>query len=117
MKAALLKGYNKSSLHLTLEDYPLPDLQEGDVLLKVLTSGVNPLDNMITRGEVRMIQNYHFPMIAGNEIVGRVEKQGKASPGSSSATGFTAECPWLNPDRLLNMRQCRKMPWLGFRII
>lgn len=77
MKAALLKGYNKSSLHLTLEDYPLPDLQEGDVLLKVLTSGVNPLDNMITRGEVRMIQNYHFPMIAGNEIVGRVEKTGK----------------------------------------
>ena len=35
------------------------------VLIKVLAAGVNPLDNMISRGEVKMIVPYKLPTLAG----------------------------------------------------
>ncbi|HEM6115653.1 NADP-dependent oxidoreductase [Streptococcus pluranimalium] len=76
MKAAQLNDYNKNNLNLKLVDVPKPEPQDKQVLVKVLTAGVNPLDNMIARGEVKMIVPYKTPLIAGNEVVGLVEKIG-----------------------------------------
>ena len=76
MKAAQLNSYNKRNLNLDLVDVAKPRLAANQVLLKVLTAGVNPLDNMITRGEVKMIVPYKTPLIAGNEVVGLVEEAG-----------------------------------------
>ena len=76
MKAAQLNDYNKNNLNLKLVDVPKPEPQDKQVLVKVLTAGVNPLDNMITRGDVKMIVPYKTPLIAGNEVVGLVEKIG-----------------------------------------
>ena len=45
--------------------------------INVLAAGVNPLDNMIPRGEVKMIVPYKLPVVAGNEFVGIVEKVGE----------------------------------------
>ena len=44
--------------------------------IKIHTAGVNPLDNMIIHGEVKMIVPYKFPLVMGNEFVGVVEKVG-----------------------------------------
>jgi NADPH:quinone reductase-like Zn-dependent oxidoreductase len=52
-------------------------MKENDVLVKIRTAGVNPLDNMIIRGEVKMIVPYHFPLVMGNEFVGVIEKVGR----------------------------------------
>ncbi len=41
-----------------------------------MVAGVNPLDNMISRGEVKMIVPYKLPVVAGNEFVGIVEQVG-----------------------------------------
>lgn len=76
MKIAQLKKYNKDSIRLNLTEALIPEITENDVLLKVVAAGVNPLDNMISRGEVKLITPYKLPLIAGNEVVGIVERVG-----------------------------------------
>ena len=83
MRAAVLSAYSKTGRDLDLRDVPTPDVGPREVLVKVHTAGVNPLDNMIVRGEVRMIVDYRTPLIMGNEFVGTIEKLG------ADARGFT----------------------------
>lgn len=78
MKAAVLTGYDKNGRALEIRDVPMPEMKDNDVLVKIRTAGVNPLDNMIIKGEVKMIVPYSFPLIMGNELVGIVEKVGKS---------------------------------------
>ena len=77
MKAAVLTGYDKNGRALEIRDVPMPEMKDNDVLVKIHTAGVNPLDNMIIRGEVKMIVPYSFPLVMGNEFVGIVEKVGR----------------------------------------
>lgn len=53
MKAAVLTGYDKNGCALEIRDVPVPEMKENDVLVKIRTAGVNPLDNMIIRGRSR----------------------------------------------------------------
>ncbi len=76
MKAAVLNGYNKKGCDLEIKDIPVPEISDQEVLVKIHTAGVNPLDNMIIHGEVKMIVPYSFPLIMGNEFVGIIEKTG-----------------------------------------
>ena len=78
MKAAVLEKYNKNDISLTVKEVPMPHIADGEVLVKIKTAGVNPVDNMITRGEVKLIVPYKTPLIMGNEFAGVVEKVGKA---------------------------------------
>ena len=55
MKAAILDGYNKNGCALEIKDIAIPEITENEVLIKISTAGVNPLDNMIIRGEVKLI--------------------------------------------------------------
>ena len=77
MKAAVLTGYDKNGRMLEIRDVPVPEMKDNDVLVKIRAAGVNPLDNMIIRGEVKMIVPYSFPLVMGNEFVGIVEKVGR----------------------------------------
>ena len=76
MKAAILEGYNKNGCDLKIRDVAIPEISEQEVLVRIRTAGVNPLDNMIIRGEVKLIVPYRFPLIMGNEFVGVIEKAG-----------------------------------------
>lgn len=76
MKAAILDKYNKNGCDLVLKDIPIPEISNREVLVKIHTAGVNPLDNMIMRGEVKMIVPYKLPLVMGNEFVGTIEKVG-----------------------------------------
>lgn len=78
MKAAVLEKYNKNDISLTVKEVPMPHIADEEVLVKIKTAGVNPVDNMITRGEVKLIVPYKTPLIMGNEFAGVVEKAGKA---------------------------------------
>lgn len=57
MKAAVL---NKKNEDLEIKDVPMPEIDEDDVLVKVKYAGVNPLDNMIVREEVKLITPYNI---------------------------------------------------------
>lgn len=76
MKAAILKKYDKNGTDVEIMDVPIPEISSDDVLVKIRVAGVNPLDNMIIRGEVKMITPYKLPLIMGNEFSGVVEKVG-----------------------------------------
>lgn len=76
MKAAILNGYNKNGCDLEVKEIPVPEASAHEVLVKIKTAGVNPLDNMIVHGEVKLIVPYAFPLVMGNEFVGVVEKTG-----------------------------------------
>lgn len=78
MKAAILNGYNKNGCDLEIKNIPVPEITDTEVLIKIHTAGVNPLDNMIVRGEVKLIVPYQFPLVMGNEFVGTIEKTGTA---------------------------------------
>ena len=76
MRAAQVEQYNKNNISVKMVDLGIPVIGEREVLIKVLAAGVNPLDNMISCGEVKMIVPYKLPTLAGNEFVGTVEKVG-----------------------------------------
>ena len=78
MKAAVLTNYDKNGRKLEIQQVEKPSPREKEVLVKVFTAAVNPLDNMIIRGEVKLIVPYSLPLIMGNEFAGQVEAVGSA---------------------------------------
>ena len=78
MKAAVLTHYDKRKINLEIKNVDIPIPQKNEVLVKIYSAAVNPLDNMIIRGEVKMIVPYKTPLIMGNEFSGVVEKIGSS---------------------------------------
>ncbi|KRO00722.1 NADP-dependent oxidoreductase [Companilactobacillus kimchiensis] len=75
MKAAQLLKYDKHA-QLEINDLPIPEISTIEVLVKVKVAAVNPLENLITTGSVKLIQNYQLPATMGNELTGVIEKIG-----------------------------------------
>ena len=73
IKAAIMK---KKNADLEVEDIPIPEIDDDEVLVKVKCAGVNPLDNMIVHEEVKLITPYKYPLVRGNEFSGVIEKVG-----------------------------------------
>ena len=57
-EAAILNKYDKKGTDLEIKDIPIPEVGNDDVLVKIMYAGVNPLDNMIVREEVKLITPY-----------------------------------------------------------
>lgn len=76
MKAAQHTKYHKDNITVTITEIEKPKITSEQVLVRVKAAGVNPLDNMISRGEVKLIVPYESPQTAGNEFVGVVEEVG-----------------------------------------
>lgn len=93
MKAAILEHYDKKGTELVVEDVPAPEPSESAVLVKVRAAGVNPLDNMIVRGEVKLIMPYSTPLIMGNEFVGEIVAKGGAVTGFERGDRVFARMP------------------------
>ena len=81
MKAAVLTHYDKKGTELEIREISTPIPEEDEVLVKIMTAAVNPLDNMIIRGEVKLIVPYAMPLVMGNEFAGVVKKTGKNVAG------------------------------------
>ena len=93
----------KIILHFDLVQVEKPEINARQVLLKVTAAGVNPLDNMISRGEVKLIVPYKIPLIPGNEVVGIVEAIGEQVSGLKKVNVFMLDCHWIVLGLLLNM--------------
>lgn len=79
MEAAILDKYDKNGTTLAVRDVPTPKPAAHEVLARIHTSAVNPLDNMIIRGDVRLIVPYRTPLVMGNEFSGTVVQVGTAA--------------------------------------
>ncbi|WP_425826180.1 NADP-dependent oxidoreductase [Streptomyces fractus] len=61
-----------------------PEPGDGDVLIRVHSASVNPLDLKIRSGGLKTVLPYRFPLILGNDLAGTVVRTGP------SVTGFSA---------------------------
>ena len=75
MKAAVLNKYDKNNNNVEIKDMEMPKINQDDILVKIMYAGVN-LDNMIIRGDVKLITPYKLPLVMGNEFSGIVEDVG-----------------------------------------
>ena len=75
MKAARL--YGKKDLRV--EEVPVPEINENEVLLKVKSTAVCGTDIRMYKNGVDHI-NENKPLILGHEIAGTIEKIGSNSP-------------------------------------
>jgi NADPH:quinone reductase-like Zn-dependent oxidoreductase len=72
------------------EDLPPPEPRDGEVLVRVATSSVNPVDNAIAGGMLRGMAEYDFPVVLGRDFAGTVEASARARAGSARATRCSA---------------------------
>lgn len=75
MKAVQINNYSKE-IKVSINDVPVPEPGENDVLIKVMAASVNPLDLLVLHGSIKLIQDYKMPLTMGNECSGIVEKVG-----------------------------------------
>lgn len=61
---------------LHLEQVEQRDLQEGEVLVRVVAAGVNPVDWKITEGWMKAFRPVEFPYVPGRDIAGIIEEVG-----------------------------------------
>ena len=75
MKAFIVDEYGKDS-RLRAGQLPAPEIGDHDVLVRILASGVNPLDAKIMAGEFKLVLPYKPPFVLGNDLAGVVERVG-----------------------------------------
>ena len=84
MKAVVVHQYGGPEV-LKLEDVPVPDPKDDEVLVKVFAAGVNSFDDVLRTGKYAKAFNMQLPWIPGYDIAGTVEKVGgkvsKFKPG------------------------------------
>jgi len=80
MRAYVLEGFGSRP---RIADVPRPAPGEGEVLVRVRTSSVNPLDANIAGGRARRYKEYIFPAILGTDFAGVVAETGPGVTGLS----------------------------------
>jgi NADPH2:quinone reductase len=76
MRAVIVSEYGGSP---HVEDVPMPEVQAGQVLIKVIAAGMNPMDRAIAAGGWESIMPATFPMILGADAAGTVEQTGEGA--------------------------------------
>ena len=73
MKAAVIHEFGDTG-RFNIEDQPIPVMEEGEVLVEVFASGVNPIDfkTRVGEGVSRIWKSTNFPIILGWDISGVV---------------------------------------------
>ena len=89
MKAVRIHTYGASEV-LTYEDAPRPIPGEGDVLIRVHATTVNPFDCAVRAGYMASYFNHTLPLILGTDVSGVIEEVGPGvtafSPGDAVYT-------------------------------
>jgi NADPH:quinone reductase-like Zn-dependent oxidoreductase len=61
---------------LTYEEAPKPEPKEGEVLIKVAATAINPIDWKIREGAMEQIMPHTLPLILGGDVAGTVDTLG-----------------------------------------
>lgn len=75
MKAFIIDRYGRAD-RVRAAEMPEPELREDDVLVQVHAAGVNPVDNKIRSGELKLVLPFRLPLILGNDVAGVVVRVG-----------------------------------------
>src|SRR5437868_11582153 len=75
MKAVVAHEYGGPEV-LKLEEVPVPEPKENEILVRVIASGVNPADPLILNGKFAKEFGTHLPLVLGYDTAGVVVKTG-----------------------------------------
>jgi NADPH2:quinone reductase len=76
MRAMVFDHYGEPDV-LHLKDVPVPEPQDGEVLIRIGYSGVNPADSKTRSGATRAhYRSVNFPLVTGMDAAGVVERTG-----------------------------------------
>jgi NADPH:quinone reductase-like Zn-dependent oxidoreductase len=75
MKAVRIHDYGSVDV-LKIEDIPIPEITENDLLIKVYATSVNPVDWKVREGLVRWRNLHQLPLTLGLDVSGVVDKIG-----------------------------------------
>ena len=93
MKAVVAHQYGGPEV-LHLEEIPVPELKENEVLVRVMGSGVNPADPLIVSGQYAKEFRTHLPLVPGYDMAGIVEKTGSKVTRLKIGDGVYAYLLW-----------------------
>ncbi|MFC6323828.1 NADP-dependent oxidoreductase [Companilactobacillus baiquanensis] len=75
MKVATINHYKQTNLKIQSIQKPTP--ASNDVLVKIMTTSINPIDTKIMAGDLKLLLNYQMPLILGNDFAGEIVAIGK----------------------------------------
>ena len=79
MRAMVFDHYGEPNV-MSLRDVPVPEPQDGEVLIRVGYAGVNPSDSKARSGQIARAgyryRETHFPFVTGMDAAGVVERTG-----------------------------------------
>lgn len=75
MKAAVYDAFGSAD-KLEVRDIEVPELQEGEVLVRIKAAAVNPVDSAVREGYLKDLLPQEFPAIPGWDVAGVVEERG-----------------------------------------
>ncbi|PYX21721.1 MAG: hypothetical protein DMG82_17045 [Acidobacteria bacterium] len=80
MKAALLYSYGDSE-QLRYDEIPPPKYGDNEVLVKMHSTSINPIDVKIRSGAAKSRFSIEFPAILGRDLSGEVAEAGRNVQG------------------------------------
>lgn len=78
MRAAKYNEFNGPQ-GIEVGEMEVPDIKEGEILVKIKAAGVNPVDTVITKGHYKDMMPHSFPIIPGWDFAGVIEDRGHAA--------------------------------------
>lgn len=75
MTVMTVQKYGKNPVSKTT--VPVPAIGDDDVLVKVHSASVNPVDFKVRNGDLKLILPFKLPLILGNDVAGTVAQVGK----------------------------------------
>lgn len=80
MRAMIYRGYGGPE-RLEPVDMPRPSPGPGQVLVRVITSSVNPVDWKLASGSLRLVMPVKLPFVPGFDVAGDIAEMGRGVTG------------------------------------
>lgn len=85
---------------------------DHDLLIESKVAAVNPLDNLLAHGDLKLVVPYKLPQTVGNEFVGIVKQAGSAVKNFQAGDRVYARTPLDNMGLLLKKSSSVSRQWL-----
>jgi NADPH2:quinone reductase len=95
MRAFVLEGFDAEPA--LRDDFPEPSVGEGEVLVRVRASSVNPVDAFIASGGMREMAEHEFPVTLGRDFAGVIERVGPGVSRYSAGEAVFGFVPHAGP--------------------
>lgn len=78
MRAAIIRKFGPAEFIKVVDDHPTPEIKDNQVLVRVYASGLNPLDIMTRKGQLKLVRDRKLPVVLGNDASGVIVRCGKS---------------------------------------